>query len=449
MKLDPLVASVAQALRESACPSRGEAIVVGLSGGADSTALVDVLSWLAPKGGFRVVAAHLDHGLRPGSADDAAACAELCRTLGVPLRRGQADVRARAVRDRAGLEDAGRRERYLFLRRTMGDEGAVAIAVGHTRDDQAETVLLRLLRGAGATGLSAMRPRQGDILRPLLRVSRSAVLAHLASRGLTWREDPTNADPAFARNRVRHELLPFLARFNPNITQTLARSASLLADEADLAAASGSDLLGRIRRTEGPSTLLERAGLASAHPAAARAAIRLALDEAGGRAGVSAVHVERLLALARSARSSGRRLPLPGDREAIVRFGHIRLGLRLPAPFPFALALAVPGRARIPGGPTLESRAAGGPARSGPDRAVVAVPIEAEPLLLRTRRPGDRVFLRGRSMSLKRFLMESHIPVDARAGLPLVASGPDVLFVPGLPVESPPGGRFVRLEVLG
>jgi len=138
-----------------------------------------------------------------------------------------------------------------------------------------------------------------------------------------------------------------------------------------------------------------------------------------------------------------------GDREAIVRFGHIRLGPRLPAPSPFALALAVPGRARIPGGPTLESRAAGGPARSGPDRAVVAVPIEAEPLLLRTRRPGDRVFLRGRSMSLKRFLMESHIPVDARAGLPLVASGPAVLFVPGLPVESPPGGRFVRLEVLG
>src|SRR6185295_16114165 len=131
----------------------------------------------------------------------AVACETSCRGLGVALRLGRADVRGRSVRDRAGLEDAARRERYGFLRAVMAEEQAVAIAVAHTQDDQAETVLLRLVRGAAATGLGAMRPRTGDILRPLLNVSRDEVLRHLASRGLAWREDPTNRDLTFARNR--------------------------------------------------------------------------------------------------------------------------------------------------------------------------------------------------------------------------------------------------------
>jgi tRNA(Ile)-lysidine synthase len=448
MRLSPLVAAVAQAMRAFPGPARGEALVVGLSGGADSTALLDALAWLAKRQAFRLVAAHLDHGLRPGSAEDAAACATLCRALDVPLRLGRADVRARALREGKGLEDAARRERYSFLREVMGQEQAVAIAVAHTQDDQAETVLLRLLRGAASTGLGAMRPRSRDLLRPLLHVSRDEVLCHLANRGLAWREDPTNQDVAFARNRVRHELLPLLGRFNPNITSTLARAATVLADEADLAAAAGRELLDRIGRAEDGALLLDRAGLAAAHPAAARAALRRALDGLGGLAGVSAVHVDRLLDLARSPLASGRRLPLPGAREAVVRFGHLRLGPQLARTLPFALPLAVPGDVRIPGGPTVRIEPAGGPARSGADEAVVAVPMGSEPLCLRTRRPGDRVFVRGRAVSLKRFLMDRRIPADARPGLPLVAAGADILFVPGVPVGSPPGRRFVRLEVV-
>jgi tRNA(Ile)-lysidine synthase len=448
MRLGPLVAAVAQAMRGFSCPARGEALVVGLSGGADSTALLDALAWLAPREGFRLLAAHFDHGLRPDSAADVEACQEVCRGLGVTLQVGRTDVRARASRDRAGLEDAARRERYAFLRAVLREEGTGAIAVAHTRDDQAETVLLRLIRGAGATGLGAMRPRTGEILRPLLRVSRAAVLAHLAERGLSWREDPTNHDPVFLRNRVRHELLPFLARFNPSIAGTLARSAFVLADEADLAAAAGSELLGRVGRPEGTGFVLDRAGLAAAHPAAARAALRHALDHLGGLADVSAAHVERLLDFARAPRSSGRRLPLPGAREAVVQFGHIRLGPKVEPAVPFAQTVGVPGDVRIPGGPTVRIRAAFGPARSGAEEAVAAVPGGAEPLCVRTRRPGDRVFVRGRAVSLKRFLVDRRIPADVRPGLTLVASGPDVLFVPGVPVGSPPGHRFVSLEVV-
>jgi tRNA(Ile)-lysidine synthase len=272
------------------------------------------------------VAAHLDHSLRPGSADDAAFCAELCRALDVPLRAGTADVRGRAARERGGLEQAARRERYAFLRRVREEEGAVAVAVAHTRDDQAETLLLRLLRGAGATGLGGMRPRRGDVVRPLLAVSRQEVLAHLRERGLAWREDPSNADTAHRRNRVRHELLPYLEeRFNPGIRAALARTASVLADEAAHVRAEAESLLAGIAREQGGELVLRRAPLAEAPTAVARAAIRQVLLRAGGLAQVGALHVDRVLGLARAKAPSGRRLPLPGGRQARFTRDEVRI----------------------------------------------------------------------------------------------------------------------------
>ena len=326
MRLPSLVVAVDKALRATGMPLRGGTLVVGLSGGADSVALLDALTSLRRRRGFRVVAAHLDHGLREGSADDAAFCAELCQRLDVPLRAGRADVRARAARERGGLEQAARRERYAFLRRVEEEEAAVAVAVAHTRDDQAETLLLRLLRGAGATGLAGMRPRNGDVVRPLLAVSRQEVLAHLRERGLAWREDPSNADTAHRRNRVRHELIPYLEeRFNPGIRAALARTASVLADEAAYVRAEAEALLARIVRAEGGALLLRRAPLAEAPSAVARAAIRLALLRAGGLAQVGALHVDQVLRLARAKAPSGRRLPLPGGREARFTRDDVRI----------------------------------------------------------------------------------------------------------------------------
>ena len=329
MRLPSLVAAVDRALRASGIPARGSALVVGLSGGADSVALTDALAALRRRRGLRLVAAHLDHGLRPGSADDAEFCAALCRRLDVPFRRGEADVRARAARERGGLEQAARRERYSFLRRVRDDEKATAIAVAHTRDDQAETLLLRLLRGAGATGLAGMRPRNGDLLRPLLAVSREEVLAHLRERGLGWREDPSNADPAHRRNRVRHELLPYLEeRFNPAIRAALARTAGLLADEAAHVRQEADEHLAIAARQEGDALVLARAPLAAAPPAVARAVLRQALLRTGGLAQVGALHVERVLELARAKAPSGRRLPLPGGREALFTRDEVRLEKR-------------------------------------------------------------------------------------------------------------------------
>jgi len=329
LRLPFLVAAVDRFLQAVGVPLRGRAVVVGLSGGADSVALVDALASLRRRRGFRVVAAHLDHGLRPESADDAAFCAALCETLDVPLHVGTADVRARAAREKGGLEQAARRERYTFLRAVRDEEGAAVIAVAHTRDDQAETLLLRLLRGAGATGLAGMRPRVGDLVRPFLAVSRAEVLDHLRERGLAWREDPSNADLAHRRNRVRHELLPYLEeRFNPEIRAALARTASLLADEVAHLRAEAETLLARIAREEEGALVLHRAPLAAAAAPVARAALRLALLRAGGLAQVGAIHVERMLRLARAKAPSGRRLPLPGGREVRFTREEIRLERR-------------------------------------------------------------------------------------------------------------------------
>jgi tRNA(Ile)-lysidine synthase len=397
------------------------------------------------------VAAHLDHGLRPTSRADAAFCRRLCRTLGVPLHTARADVRGRARRDGTGLEEAARVERYAFLRRVKEEEGGAVIAVAHTRDDQAETFLLRLLRGSGRTGLACMRERAGDVFRPLLEIGRAEVVAHLRAHGLAWREDPTNADTALVRNRVRRELLPYLEqRFNPAVRAALARTANLIADEADVLEGLARAVLDRAGWGRPGVWTLSRTALREAPPAVARLALRQALADAGGLRGITAVHIERLLRLAAAPGSSGRSLPLPGRRVASVHFDAIGFG---PAPepprAPFALELPVPGRVTLPGGATLEARAARRAARPGAGEAVVRVPAGA--LMARTRRPGDRVRVGRRDVSLKRYLMARRVPAALRPSLPLVAAGAQVIWVAGLSPESQPApdaaGRLVRIKL--
>jgi tRNA(Ile)-lysidine synthase len=304
-------------------------MVVGLSGGADSVALTEVLATLAEDRGFKVVAAHLDHGLRPESQEDAAFCRSLSHRLGVLFRTATADVRGRARRDHCGLEDAARVERYAFLETVRQGEGAVGIAVAHTRDDQAETFLMRLLRGAGSAGLSAMRAQRGFVVRPLLEVSRERVLEHLRRRQLPWREDPTNRDLSILRNRVRHELLPYLeAGFNPRLRAALSRTAGLLAGEADVMGAMGDQLFERALTGPGDGAVLRLSTLREAPRAVARLAVRRALAGAGGLKGISGLHVDKILSVASSKDPSSRRLPLPGRREALFSFRELRLGPR-------------------------------------------------------------------------------------------------------------------------
>jgi tRNA(Ile)-lysidine synthase len=441
MSLSRLHTEIARSLRVVREGSASPGLVAALSGGADSVALLHVLHALSHRLGFPLVAAHLDHGLRPEAGEDAAFCRRLCRALGVPLRVGRADVRARAKRDGGGIEEAARLVRRAFLERVRAREGARWIVLAHTRDDQAETVLLRLLRGSGSAGLGAMRVRAGRLLRPMLAASRRDVLDHLAAHGLAWRDDPSNADPAFLRNRVRHELIPYLeARFNPKVRESLARTASVLAGEADVLAALAAAIA---VREEGGAAVLDRAAVTAAPRAVARVAMRSALRMAGGLRGIALDHVDAILDLAARPGASGRRIPLPGAREAGIHFGEIRIGRVTARPPAVEAALEVPGRVPLPDGRILVARPV---RRPGPS----ATGVPSGPLTVRTRRPGDRVRARGREISLKRFLADRRVPAAERDLLPVIAAGRTVVWVQGQPVDGAPDApRQVRLRVIG
>ena len=192
-------------------------VVAAVSGGSDSTALAHILHELDAEGAGQLVGlAHFNHQLRESAANDERCAAAVAEAIGVPLFVEREDVAARARRDRRSIEDAARTARHAFFDRARHHFSADRVALGHTRDDQAETVLLRLIRGAGPRGLAAMYPRKGHIIRPLLGVKRDALRAWLGERHVPFVEDETNADVSIPRNRVRAELLPLLtARFNP------------------------------------------------------------------------------------------------------------------------------------------------------------------------------------------------------------------------------------------
>ena len=210
--------------------ARNARIVVAVSGGPDSTALLHALTRSSKRLGLSLTAAHLDHGLRRGSAADARRVEDLSQRLDVPL------ISRRATPTTAD-EDAARRLRHAFLEEVAAGAGAETIALGHTADDQAETVLLHLIRGSGLEGLAAMSAREGMRFRPLLSVWRAEVEAHCLRERLDPILDPTNRSRRFARNRVRRQLLPMLETFNPQIKSALLRLATSARDEHDVVVA--------------------------------------------------------------------------------------------------------------------------------------------------------------------------------------------------------------------
>jgi tRNA(Ile)-lysidine synthase len=287
------------------------------------------------------------------------------------------------------------------------------------------------------------------LLRPLLGAARADVLAHLRLRSLEWLEDASNDDPRFARNRVRHDVLPQIEKhMGSHARRSLARAATLLADDDNALEARAARLFARIVRRQDVGLVLPIAALRRAPIAVARRLVRRGLRHVGGLRGVGAIHVERILKLAGTAAPSGRRVSLPGRREASFRFDSLYLGPRVDVPPAFTTALSVPGYVELPDGRALTACAAEGPERREPGVAVLALDA---PLEVRNRRAGDRVRVRGRERSLKRVLMEARVPAELRGSWPVVTAAGQVVWVPGLelgPPRAAAGQSLVRLELL-
>ena len=212
-------------------PPEGGTVIVGYSGGADSTALLHLMTRLAGAFNLRVHAAHLHHGMRPEADDDVRVCEAVCAGLGVPLHVERVDVPALAQAQRVSLEEAGRNARYAFFDRLARDLNAVAVALAHTRDDQIETILINLLRGTGPRGLCGMPYNRDRIIRPLLDSTRAQTHQYCAAQGLPTVFDSTNLDPHQLRRRVRMELIPLLRDLSPAFDRHLLRLADILENE--------------------------------------------------------------------------------------------------------------------------------------------------------------------------------------------------------------------------
>jgi len=325
-----VVERVRQTVVRDALFGEGDVLIAGVSGGADSTLLAHVLTVVASDLGARFVAlAHLDHGLRPASTADAAFCADLARGLGLAFETRRADIRGEARARGTSIEDAARTVRYGFLNEAAEARGATRIAVGHTRNDQAETVLLRLVRGAGPAGLAGILPRAGKVVRPLLDVRRGEVETWLRERGIAWREDESNQDRSIPRNEVRHGILPALAAaFGDGVVDVLARQATLSRDDADWFEIAATETASRLVLQEEGALTVEQAALGALHPALARRVV-LAVLRRVARAGafVGFEHVEAVLALG----SGPGGIDLPGQRVN-VRRGRLRFEPQAPDP---------------------------------------------------------------------------------------------------------------------
>jgi tRNA(Ile)-lysidine synthase len=323
--LNKIHQQVRRTIRRHALCAPGSRVLVGLSGGSDSVALALVLIDLAEHGGFAVVSlAHLNHLLRPTAGRDEQFCRQLATRLGVPILVEAIDVHGYAASHGLSIEDAARRVRYEFLDRAAARADADTIAVGHTEDDQAETYLIKLARGAGLAGLGGVYPRRGPVVRPLLEVSRQELQDYLTSSGEAWMDDESNADLDNPRNRVRHRVIPELERAGGGpVRPAIARTAALAREDGqwldELAAAQFDALVVRTR----DGLELDAIELAGAPLPLQRRVLLSAMRRLAGRREIGLEHVEAaqdvLAGRAAAAEVPGSRLELRGEKLVLVQ----------------------------------------------------------------------------------------------------------------------------------
>ena len=456
-------------LREQIRILPGQPVVVGVSGGADSLSLLDILVSLE----YPVIAVHFNHHLRPESGQDEAMARAAAARLGVPFESGGADVSAWARAEKRSLEEAARILRYRFLFEQARLKNAQAVAVGHTADDQVETVLMHMLQGSGLPGLSGMAvtslsPWDDHIplIRPLLGVWRSQTHAHCHERGLAFATDASNQDVAYTRNRVRMELIPVLERYNPAVRQAIWRMAQVLAGEEEIVVDAVQAAWEACLAAEQPGCVVlklacvRELSLALRRAVVRRAAARL-LPEGADLREIGFEDVQRVMEfLATPSRSGqihlaqGIRLVIePGStgQSFLLALGPGETGAALAlhswpqiAPGDGSV-LRVPGTLNLGAGWELRAEWVERSAweHAAPSHSAWEAWLDGQTagdLLARSARPGDRfkpLGMQGHSVKISDFFINEKLPRRARAAWPLVCCGEEVVWVPGFRLAHP------------
>jgi len=394
-------------IREREMVAAGDTVICAVSGGTDSVALLFALYLLKEKLGIRLEAAHFNHCLRgEESGRDEDFVRDLCARYDIPLHVGSGTIQP----GKKGLEAAARDARYAYLK---GLDGKIATA--HTADDNAETVLMHLVRGTALKGLGGISPVQGRIIRPMLTVTRQENEAFLESWCLSHVEDSTNQTDLFLRNRLRHHVMPLLAAENPSIAENLSRMALGLREDADY-------LAGQAEFEELPNV----EGLRAMHKALRGRMLEVFLKRSGVKEPEKA-HIDLAEALVFSDKPSAR-ADFPGGVTIVRRYD--RLEALAAQTAPEAVALSCPGEAVLPG-----LRVVCGPAEgivNGPDVFTVT-PVGT--MYLGPRRPGDTIRLAGGTKSLKKLFIDRKIPAADRPRIPVLSDEQGVLGVYGIGVH--------------
>lgn len=480
----------------------GSKVVLAVSGGADSLALLHALAALRQPLRLTLVAATLDHQLRgPAGAADVAFVCEQATALGLLCIREARDVPAYAAHHRLSTEEAAREVRYAFLADVARATKSPLVATAHTADDQAETVLMHFLRGSGLSGLKGMLPRaplpltaslrdaeqeasgsppqsptsnpqSPTLVRPLLYTPRAEIEAYLADLGLEPRQDATNVDLSYFRNRLRHELLPILERYQPNIRQVLARSAEALASEWTFIEGETDAAWTRLAQADESAVRFERGPFLALPDALQRHLLRRAVAHLRPLLrDVSWEQITQALAVAREG-TTGAAATLPGNLSLFVVYDELTLAGQLPLPpWPLLdpgappLPVTIPGETVLPGGwrlitdltPPAPSPSQGEGRGGGPPtwHATLGADTVGMPLALRTRQPGDRFrpfSMGGQEVELAEWMIAQKIPAHLRDRLPLLVNREDeILWVAGYRVAemarvTPATIRLLRLR---
>ncbi len=414
----------------SACGCNpGDLVLVALSGGADSTALLLSLCTCRDEGRIGgLFAAHLNHGIRGEHANrDQRFCEALCTRLDIPFATETIDVPAFAKAHGQSVEQAAREVRYAFLARAREAFHADVIATAHHRDDQAETLMLHLIRGSGTGGLCGMQPRNGRIIRPMLDTSRAEILSYLKHREEPFCEDETNAENDAQRNRIRNEIMPLLRELNPNITSALSKTAKLVSEDEAFLRQLSEEAEQKISSDGG----LSRTGLAAlAAPIGARILHRrlLALD-----GNVKESDIRRVMALATA--QTGTRIELSGGYSAWTSAEWLHVGA-YPDLADYEIPFAPDGDTVTPYGVLTASHADGWQKPADHNEAYLDFGALPKALVIRSRRDADRFFPLGApgERKLSDVFTDRKIPKEER-GVPLLCAGNQVYYAAGLGIS--------------
>lgn len=439
----PLTDKAASAIRKYGMLQAGDRVLAACSGGADSTALLHLLAEL--KGAFQiqVFAAHVHHGLRGADADaDARFVRRICDAWHIPLYLQEAQVSVLASKWGISEEAAGRQVRYAFFEALAAEHGFDKIATAHHRGDQAETILHRLIRGTGLKGLGGMAPvRDRRIIRPLLEAHRGEIEDYLAYHAISSRQDETNGDPRYTRNRIRHHLIPLIEReYNPAFTDALLRLAAGAREDEACLTQFAQEAYQRIAKPQEQGGTLSLEGFLSCHPSIQKRLVRICLQHLDALANVGSIHLSDILILAGQGQS-GSSLDLPGGLQVVLEgaflcFCRRDTGQRADNPvLEAARHLPVPGRMEWGTGVTITAELLPvGPHPRGPACVFIDQAQVKGSLKVRSRRSGDVLQPLGMNgtKKLKDLFIDRKIPQSLRDSIPLIVDGDTIVWVAGV-----------------